>query len=603
MAVELSKTAIVALEHKDFAQYRNHVEGSRNKDIKAAVSLETLSFEAIRELQAYADKVKDRSLIRAVKVFLAAREGDFTHSIPKLQSAEDVFRRYLLAGRIDGWIYVEDRNGRLNPELVTAVEMRSSEGHYDKRPYLSIVTVAMSGVSSSRHNGRSAYLVEATSKRHNFHAEEVTNKTVTEIFANAGIHKETPELKAEYETALRRHVDEIMPAFAEQFRFTGTPVMDERGSGSNLTPVVARRIINDLQQSDYGPLVSHATLDDSVFKTRGEEGGDHPDTGRIPYHTMIKAFDLKSYETYWVHSLDIEPYVYNETLARKLVLPETHRDLLDVLTNDLNSFTGDIVEGKSTGNVILCTGIPGVGKTLTAEVYAEIMKRPLYSIHSGNLGTTAGEIQKNLELIFRRAKRWNCVILLDEADVFVMRRGNSVEQNAIVAEFLRTLEYADVLIFMTTNRHEDIDDAILSRCLAIVRYNPPGSPDARSIWKIISAELGKPLHDGLVEELVSQFPDASGRDMKQLCSTVFRMVKAERWKLDSEAFRRAAMFKGVEISRNRSKDAVAGVDDPEIASFISAAQDRIEREMGFRPSPADAMKNLVLRSQTLPKAA
>ena len=31
----------------------------------------------------------------------------------------------------------------------------------------------------------------------------------------------------------------------------------------------------------------------------------------------------------------------------------------------------------------------------------------------------------------------------DEADVFVVRRGGNLEQNAIVAVFLRTLEYFD----------------------------------------------------------------------------------------------------------------------------------------------------------------
>lgn len=100
----------------------------------------------------------------------------------------------------------------------------------------------------------------------------------------------------------------------------------------------------------------------------------------------------------------------------------------------------------------MCVGSPGLGKTLTAEVYAEVIERPLYSIHAGALGTNADDIEKNLRTILTRAKRWNCVLLLDEADVFVMQRGASLTQNAIVAEFLRTLEYFDGLMFMTSNR-------------------------------------------------------------------------------------------------------------------------------------------------------
>jgi hypothetical protein len=597
MTVELSKSALESLGHQDFAKYRGHYEGIRNRNLKATVSLEALSLEAIRQLENYAKTSKDRNLSRAIKVFLAARAGDFSHPIPKLAAAEGVFRQYLLADRIDGWIYVTDASGNVNPELVTSIETRAGEGNYDKRPFLSLRTVRVGGVSSQNSN-RASYQVDTIHNRHNFYAEDVTNKTVTAALDAAGIQKETADLKASYEAVMKRHIDEIMPTFAEQFRFTGKPVMSEVGYG-RVSAAVARRVINDLQESDYAPLIAYYPISSSVFRDGDTPDGDHPDTGLIPYHPVIKVFDLKTYDTYWVHSMDIQPYVYDSSLADKIVLPATHRDLLDVLTTDLSSFTGDMIEGKSTGNVILCTGITGVGKTLTAEVYAELMRRPLYSIHSGNLGTSASEIQKNLETVFRRAKRWDCVLLLDEADVFVMERGNSVEQNAIVAEFLRTLEYTDCLMFMTTNRHDDIDDAIMSRCLAIIRYKAPERDDAFSIWKIISSELGTALSDDLVRQLVDQFPDASGRDMKQLCGTVFRMEKAGRWTLDAEAFRRAAMFRGVKMSSGGSKGSVDGVDNPEIAGLISAAQDRIETSMGFRPTVADTLRHLMMREHDL----
>lgn len=42
-----------------------------------------------------AAELKDRTLVRSVKAFLAAREGDFTHAIPKLKAAEDIVLRYL----------------------------------------------------------------------------------------------------------------------------------------------------------------------------------------------------------------------------------------------------------------------------------------------------------------------------------------------------------------------------------------------------------------------------------------------------------------------------------------------------------------------------
>lgn len=40
----------------------------------------------------------------------------------------------------------------------------------------------------------------------------------------------------------------------------------------------------------------------------------------------------------------------------------------------------------------------------------------------GDLGTTATEVEKALETSFNLASRWGCVLLLDEADVFLAER-------------------------------------------------------------------------------------------------------------------------------------------------------------------------------------
>lgn len=40
----------------------------------------------------------------------------------------------------------------------------------------------------------------------------------------------------------------------------------------------------------------------------------------------------------------------------------------------------------------------------------------------GDLGTTAAEVEKALETNFALANRWDCILLLDEADVFLAAR-------------------------------------------------------------------------------------------------------------------------------------------------------------------------------------
>lgn len=93
------------------------------------------------------------------------------------------------------------------------------------------------------------------------------------------------------------------------------------------------------------------------------------------------------------------------------------------------------------------------------------------------------------------------MLLLDEADAYIRRRGDDLHRSAIVAEFLHTLEYFSGRLFMTTNRVDDIDDAILSRCIAIIDYEPPGPDDARRRWATLAGQLGVTLPEALVERL------------------------------------------------------------------------------------------------------
>lgn len=99
-----------------------------------------------------------------------------------------------------------------------------------------------------------------------------------------------------------------------------------------------------------------------------------------------------------------------------------------------NETSMDLVKGKGKGLVILLHGAPGVGKTLTAETIAAYTRRPLYPITCGDIGETAVEVERKLEQHFKLAHLWGCVLLLDEADVFLAQRHESdVKRNALVS--------------------------------------------------------------------------------------------------------------------------------------------------------------------------
>jgi len=126
--------------------------------------------------------------------------------------------------------------------------------------------------------------------------------------------------------------------------------------------------------------------------------------------------------------------------------------------------TLSIVKGKGRGLIILLHGVPGVGKTSTAETIADATGRPLLSVTCGDIGEHASDVEKNLEQIFTNSHRWGCVLLLDEAEVFLAKRNlEDLRRNAMVSVFLRILEYYSGILFLTTNRVGTIDEAFKSR--------------------------------------------------------------------------------------------------------------------------------------------
>ncbi|KAI8954915.1 hypothetical protein F4801DRAFT_530445 [Xylaria longipes] len=144
----------------------------------------------------------------------------------------------------------------------------------------------------------------------------------------------------------------------------------------------------------------------------------------------------------------------------------------------------DLVQGKGRGLIILLHGEPGVGKTSTAECVAALTGRPLFPITCGDIGDKAETVETNLEKNFQLAHKWGCVLLLDEADIFLSARTvDDIQRNAIVSVFLRTLEYYSGILFLTTNRVGKIDRAFKSRIHFSLLYKKLNRERTIRIWK------------------------------------------------------------------------------------------------------------------------
>ncbi|KAI0329767.1 P-loop containing nucleoside triphosphate hydrolase protein [Cubamyces sp. BRFM 1775] len=234
----------------------------------------------------------------------------------------------------------------------------------------------------------------------------------------------------------------------------------------------------------------------------------------------------------------VQPIIWNEEAFANLVLADDRkhflRSLVDAHNADLNF--DDFIQGKGQGLIINLFGPPGVGKTLSAEATSEHVHRPLYVVGGGDLGTKASEVDAELTRIFDIAMSWKALVLIDEADVFMEHRSlHDLERNAMVAVFLRHIEYYRGILFLTTNRITAIDPAFLSR-IHVALHLGELSLDARAhVWRAFLRKAGANLtgsastsmdEDEIVRRLASR--EVNGRQIKNAWRTAQSLAYSRR---------------------------------------------------------------------------
>lgn len=213
---------------------------------------------------------------------------------------------------------------------------------------------------------------------------------------------------------------------------------------------------------------------------------------------------------------------WNDNIINALVLPDEQKKFIRALVEShASSNFDDFVRSKGKGLVGLLTGPPGVGKTLTAEAVAEIAQRPLYTVTSGELGSSPGSVQDALDSLMELAEAWDAVVLLDEADVFLVQRDNTnLTRNAITSIFLRRLEYYQGILMLTTNRHTSFDPAFESRIHFFLKYPDLDSVARKSIWRnfISRSATSNNVHVEIGDEELNKLGELplNGRQIKNI---------------------------------------------------------------------------------------
>jgi len=433
---------------------------------------------------------------------------------------------------IDGWLY-KDMEHFFLPYLVTNISYKQGEKNRNV-DYPACVTIEIvANVATSSRDTKNI-------KRQtiSFTQDDIVGQTIPTLLMSEGFHHENPELKAEYVAN-----NEVFKRYcaAEYEQFLVKDLAFSASQYDNLGKAIDAgsgffKVIND------EPVISRKFYDE--IHNQFWEEKDVTNFCTVPFHPLVYCYFLDLHDHAWAHVTNMQPYVYKPELRDKLILPEDHKDLIDILTSDL-SLLDDVVEGKKGGTSIMCSGVPGTGKTLTAEIYSEVIQKPLYRVHSGLLGTTPEEVEKQLKIVLTRAQRWKCCLLIDECDTWVRARGNDINQNAIVAAFLRTLEYYSGLLFLCTNRSNDIDDAILSRCIAHIRYAPPEGEQRQLLWETLSENYGAQLTKETISKAIEKWPNAVGRDIKELLKLALKFASKNNSCIDLPVLTRCAQFRGL----------------------------------------------------------
>ncbi|KFY16465.1 hypothetical protein V492_01308 [Pseudogymnoascus sp. VKM F-4246] len=258
---------------------------------------------------------------------------------------------------------------------------------------------------------------------------------------------------------------------------------------------------------------------------------------------MICDFQIPGFSLFdkkWCYfALDfISDVEFNSDAFQQLLLPKNHKELAHALVKNhgSNEFD-DLIKGKGKGLVFVLHGAPGVGKTFTAESIADDVRKPLYVINSGELGVTPDEVEIHLNSALKLATHWGAIVLIDEADVFLEQRTiHDLTRNCLVSLFLRTLEYYEGILFLTTNRLTSFDLAFKSRIHLALKYTALDEGRRRELWKMFISRTSKQTlaaWDASVLDDLAKV-DINGRQIKNTVRTASTLARSMDMSLGRE---------------------------------------------------------------------
>jgi SpoVK/Ycf46/Vps4 family AAA+-type ATPase len=205
-----------------------------------------------------------------------------------------------------------------------------------------------------------------------------------------------------------------------------------------------------------------------------------------------------------------------------LILSEKIKYELKQIVQGFRSYEVLATYNLKPKNKVLFCGLPGTGKTFTAQVLSSYLGLPLVYINfDAIISSYLGETATNLRKVFDFISNGIWVVLFDEVDIIGKNRDDQHETGEIkrvVNNFLQMIDNfkGDSLIIASTNHPHILDPAIWRRFDEVINFELPERKERASLIKLYLKPLKKEK-DLDIELLSRETEGFSPSDIKTMC--------------------------------------------------------------------------------------
>lgn len=211
----------------------------------------------------------------------------------------------------------------------------------------------------------------------------------------------------------------------------------------------------------------------------------------------------------------ILPNEQKEELKELIAFSKRREEIIRIY--DIKKYT----KSDSIGIAVNFYGVPGTGKSITAEAIAKELNMKIIKVdYSQVAGRLKGDTEKSLSNLFKQAEQENQLLFFDEADAVLSKRvesasnGSDQGSNQIKSHLLTLLDRSNVIVIFATNFFQNYDSAFLRRILFHVEFK---IPDQENRKQILQFHLNQGIPKEISYEDMAILTDGlSGGDIKNI---------------------------------------------------------------------------------------